>query len=72
MKQYVQSYLTDYCLVQKYPEEYVEDVMGLTKFADQQEYDYMNQLFGGTYGTLAEYKGAANELEYEATLTSLQ
>ncbi len=65
---YVQNYLTDYCLVQEYPEEYVEDVMGLTKFADQQEYDYMNQLFGGAYGTLAEYKGAANELEYEAAL----
>lgn len=68
LEQYVQNYLTEYCLVQEYPEEYVEDVMGLTKFADQQEYDYMNQLFGGAYGTLAEYKGAANELEYEAAL----
>lgn len=68
LEQYVQTYITDYCLVQEYPEDYVKDVMGLTKFADQQEYDYMNQLFGGAYGTLAEYKGAANELEYEAAL----
>lgn len=68
LEHYMQSYLTDYCLVQEYPEDYVEDVMGLTKFADQQEYDYMNQLFGGAYGTLAEYKGATNELEYEAAL----
>lgn len=68
LEQYVQAYLKDYCLVQEYPEDYVKDVMGLTKFADQQEYDYMNQLFGGAYGTLAEYKGATNELEYEAAL----
>ena len=68
LEQYMQTYLKDYCLVQEYPEDYVKDVMGLTKYADQQEYDYMNQLFGGAYGTLAEYKGAANELEYEAAL----
>lgn len=68
LEQYIQNNLANYCEVKEYPENYVEDVMGLTKYADQQEYDYMNQLFGGAYGSLAEYKGAANELEYEAAL----
>ncbi len=68
LEQYIQNNLANYSEVKEYPENYVEDVMGLTKYADQQEYDYMNQLFGGAYGSLAEYKGAANELEYEAAL----
>ncbi len=69
LEQYIQQYIFECCQVQECPEEYVEDIMGLTKFADQQEYQYMNQLYGGGLNmTLAEYKGAANELEYEASL----
>ena len=73
METYVQTYLAEYCMANSYPEAYVSDIMGITKFADQQEYQYMNEYYSayfgsGMYDSLADYKGAENELEYEAAL----
>ncbi|MBQ7765902.1 MAG: FKBP-type peptidyl-prolyl cis-trans isomerase [Lachnospiraceae bacterium] len=73
LESYVQTYLSEHCMALSYPEEYVEIVMGKTKYTDQQEFEYMNEYYSayfgsGMYKSLADYKGAENELEYEAAL----
>lgn len=73
LETYVQNYMTDSFPVTDYPVDYVEDVMGITKYTDVQEYEYMNQYYAtylGTelYSSLADYRGTENELEYEAEL----
>ncbi len=73
LEAYVQTYMTEYCVVTEYPMDYVEDVMGITKYADVQEYEYMNEYYSmylgaALYDSLADYRGAENELEYEAEL----
>ena len=73
LEAHVKAYMAEYCLVTDYPEDYVETVMGITKFADLQEYEYMNQYYASVFGapmydSVADYKGAENELEYEAAL----
>ena len=69
LKKYMDSYLKEYCLVQEYPEEYISVVMGQTKAYDMQELAYYEQMAGkGVLGTLYQFKGAENEMEYEASL----
>jgi len=73
LESYVQTYLSEHCMALSYPEEYVEIVMGKMKYTDQQEFEYMNEYYSayfgsGMYKSLADYKGAENEMEYEAAL----
>ena len=70
LKKYMDTYIKEHCLVQEYPEEYIAVVMGQTKAKDTQELEYYEQMLGGkgVLGTLYEFKGAENEMEYEASL----
>lgn len=73
LEKYVPTYLEENCLVPVTPKDYVEDVMGITKYADQQELDYMNEYYyayfgGDMYESLADYMGVESETEYEAEL----
>lgn len=73
LQAYVESYVLDNSSVKDHPEEYTEDIMGITKFEEQQAMDSINSYyytFMGTemYQSLADYAGVKNELEYEAVL----
>lgn len=73
LEKYVPTYLEENCVVPVTPKEYVEDIMGITKYADQQEMEYMNEYYaayfgGDMYESLADYMGVESETEYEAEL----
>lgn len=73
LEKYVPTYLEENCVVPVTPKEYVEDIMGITKYADQQEMEYMNEYYaayfgGDMYESLADYMGVESEKEYEAEL----
>lgn len=77
LKEYVQTYIANSCAVLQYPEKYVEDVMGITKYDDVSEYESMNEMYymylgEKIYSSFKDYviasKGVASELEYEAYL----
>lgn len=73
LESYIQTYIVENSKVTSYPEEYTEDIMGITKFEANQEYEYMNEYYYTymgvyLYDSFADYVGVKNELEYEAAL----
>ena len=72
LETYVQEYSLEVCQVKNYPEAYVEDVMGIVKYADTQEYESWSQYYeamGLAMDTsFYEYKETEGEMEYEAAL----
>lgn len=73
LENYVHTYIVENSKVTSYPEDYTEDIMGITKFETNQEYEYMNEYYYTymgvyLYDSLADYAGVKNELEYEAVL----
>ena len=72
LEEYVNSYIMNNSSIKSYPEDYVQDVMAITKYADKKEYevakDFYEMNFQIDLGTLYEYKGAETEMEYEASL----
>lgn len=77
LEEYVQTYISNSCNVTQYPEAYVDDVMGITKYDDVTAFESTNEMyymyFGqNMYGSFREYvvatKEVKNELEYEAYL----
>ncbi len=73
LEEYLPTYLEEHCQVPVTPKEYVEVLMGITKYDDKQAMDSMNDYYYGyfgekLYGSLAEYKGVDGNMEYEAEL----
>ena len=69
----VRNYITDNVSAEKYPKDYVKHLKSLQMTLDQQEYDYMQQMYTANgmsfgYSSVMEYKGAANTEEYETIL----
>lgn len=69
----VNTYITDNISADNYPKDYVKHLKALQMTLDQQEYDYMAQMYAAygmnfEYSSVMAYKGAANTEEYEKIL----
>ena len=69
----VQRLVFESSQVNEYPEEYIKDIMGIIKYSDENDYEYYNEYYYSYFGaymydSLYDYKGVANEKEYEASL----
>jgi trigger factor len=69
----ISEYIADNISANQYPKDYVKHLKSLQMTLDEEEYNYMAQMYA-TYGmsfdysSVMQYKGAANADEYEAIL----
>ena len=70
---YLEQYLKDNTTLNKYPKSYLKNLKSTTRYADEQSYEYMNQMYmsyyGQGYSSFEEYTGMTEE-EYLADLTT--
>lgn len=69
---FLKKYLQDNSTLNKYPKNYLRNLKSTIKYADEQSYQYMNQMYmsyyGQGYGSFEEYTGKTEE-EYVVDLT---
>lgn len=70
---YVRNYLTENSTVIKYPKKYLKTVKSANRYADEESYEYMNQIYmqyyGSGYNSFEEYIGMSEE-DYLVDLTT--
>jgi len=70
---YVRNYLSENTTVIKYPKKYLKTLKAANRYADEESYEYMNQIYmqyyGGGYNSFEEYTGLSEE-DYLAELTT--
>ena len=69
----VSKYISDNISADKYPEAYLKQLKALQMTLNEEEFNYMAQMYAQygmnfSYGSVMEYKGAANTEEYEKVL----
>ena len=69
----VSKYITDNISADNYPADYLKHLKSLQMTLDEDEFNYMAQMYAQygmnfSYGSVMEYKGAANTEEYEKVL----
>lgn len=69
----VSKYITDNISADNYPADYLKQLKSLQMTLDSEEFNYMAQMYAQygmnfSYGSVMEYKGAANTEEYEKVL----
>lgn len=69
----VSKYITDNISADNYPADYLKQLKSLQMTLDAEEFNYMAQMYAQygmnfSYGSVMEYKGAANTEEYEKVL----
>ena len=69
----VSKYITDNISADNYPADYLKHLKSLQMTLDEEEFNYMAQMYAQygmnfSYGSVMEYKGAANTEEYEKVL----
>ena len=69
----VSKYITDNTSADNYPADYLKQLKSLQMTLDSEEFNYMAQMYAQygmnfSYGSVMEYKGAANTEEYEKVL----
>lgn len=69
----VSKYISDNISADNYPSAYLKQLKSLQMTLDQEEFNYMAQMYAQygmnfSYGSVMEYKGAANTEEYEKVL----
>ena len=69
----VSKYISDNISADKYPDAYLKQLKALQMTLNEEEFNYMAQMYAQygmdfSYGSVMEYKGAANTEEYEKVL----
>lgn len=69
----ISEYITNNISADKYPKDYVKHLKSLQMTIDEEEYNYMAQMYAAygmsfDYSSVMQYKGAANADEYETIL----
>ena len=69
----VSKYISDNISADKYPDAYLKQLKALQMTLNEEEFNYMAQMYAQygmnfSYGSVMEYKGAANTAEYEKVL----
>ena len=69
----IDNYITDNISADNYPEDYLKHLQSLQMTIDEEEYNYMAQIYAAnglpfSYSSVMEYKGAATEDEYQEVL----
>jgi trigger factor len=69
----ISEYIADNISANQYPKDYVKHLKSLQMTLDEEEYNYMAQMYAAygmsfDYSSVMQYKGAANADEYEAIL----
>ena len=69
----VSDYITNNISADSYPQDYIKHLKSLQMTLDEQEYEYMAQMYAAyglnfEYSSVMEYKGAATTEEYEKVL----
>ncbi len=69
----ISEYITNNISAEKYPKDYVKHLKSLQMTIDEEEYNYMAQMYAAygmsfDYSSVMQYKGAANADEYETIL----
>ena len=69
----ISEYITNNTSADKYPKDYVKHLKSLQMTIDEEEYNYMAQMYAAygmsfDYSSVMQYKGAANADEYETIL----
>ena len=69
----ISEYITNNISADKYPKDYVKHLKSLQMTIDEEEYNYMAQMYASygmsfDYSSVMQYKGAANADEYETIL----
>lgn len=67
LKQYISNYISENAEVSKYPKDYVKNVKSLLYFIDEQNYQYLNQYYGGSVGEFSDYTGMS-DVDYQKNL----
>lgn len=67
LKQYISNYISENAEVSKYPKDYVKNVKSLLYFVDEQNYQYLNQYYGGSVGEFSDYTGMS-DVDYQKNL----
>lgn len=72
LDEYLKNYLKENSTLSKYPKSYLKNLKSTIRYADEQSYQYMNQMYmsyyGQGYGSFEEYTGKTEE-EYLVDLT---
>lgn len=72
LDEYLKNYLKENTTLNKYPKNYLKNLKSTIRYADEQSYQYMNQMYmsyyGQGYGSFEEYTGKTEE-EYIVDLT---
>lgn len=70
---YIENFLKDNSTVIKYPKKFLKNLEATNRYADEQTYEYMNQMYvqyyGQGYNSFEEYNGMSEE-EYLANLVN--
>ena len=62
---YIETYISDNTVVNKYPKSYLKNLKATTRYTDEQSYEYMNQMYmqyyGAGFSSFEEYMGMTEE-----------
>lgn len=65
---WLENYLMENTTASSYPEKYTDHLKSIKKYEDQSSYEYINQLYSGSFSSFEDYVGMS-ESEYDEGLT---